>query len=173
VFAVAPRARPAHNAARQMDLDFAKDLGVYGGTFIVCFLAGLIPFINAEVWLLLVVTTMIASPAPLPAVVVLAAAGQMVAKVLLFYAARGAIAVPTGRYKVAIEKARTKVEAWRGKPKWVLWASSTLGLPPFYVISLLAGVLDIRLRTFCMIGMAGRVMRFGVIVALMWFGTAG
>jgi len=143
------------------------ELGIYVGTFVVCFLAGLIPLINAELWLL-AVTLMIASPAPLPAVVVLAAAGQMLAKVLLYYAAQGVIDLPTGRFAARVEKARAKIEKWKERPRWVLWASSILGLPPFYVISLLAGALKIRLRTFVMIGMTGRVLRFSVLVAVFW-----
>lgn len=143
-------------------------LGIYAGTFVVCFLAGLIPLINCELWLL-AVTLMVASPAPLPLVVVLAAAGQMAAKLLLYLAAKGVIELPTGRFAAKVEKARAKVQKWKDRPRWVLWASSILGLPPFYVISLLAGVLEIRLRTFLMIGMTGRVLRFGVLVAAFWW----
>lgn len=146
------------------------ELGIYVGTFVVCFLAGLVPVINAELWLL-AVTLMVASPAPLPAVVLLAAAGQMAGKVLLYFAALGALNMPTGRYKAKVDKARAKIQRWKGRPKWVLWASSVTGLPPFYVISLLAGALEIRLRTFCLIGMTGRTLRFGTLVALTYAGS--
>lgn len=145
----------------------ASDFGIYAGTFLICFVAGLVPIVNAELWLV-GVTLLVASPAPLPAVVILAAAGQMAAKVLLYYAALGAVNLPTGRHRAKVEKAREKVARWKEKPKWVLWASSTVGLPPFYVVSLLAGALDIRLRTFCMIGMTGRCLRFTALVALAW-----
>jgi len=142
-------------------------LGLYAGTFVVCFLAGLIPLINAELWLI-AVTLMLATPAALPAIVVLAALGQMSAKILLYYAARGAVSLPTGRYQDKLGRARERVARWKQRPRAVLLASATLGLPPFYVISLLAGALDIRLRTFCMIGMTGRLVRFGLLVALCW-----
>jgi membrane protein YqaA with SNARE-associated domain len=145
--------------------EIGEALGVYAGTFVVCFLAGLIPLINAELWLI-AVTLMLASPAGLPAIVVLAALGQMVAKVLLYYAALGTVKLPGLDKRIA--KARAQLDRWRDRPRWVLWASATLGLPPFYIISLLAGALEIRLRTFCVIGMTGRLIRFSALVAVCW-----
>jgi membrane protein YqaA with SNARE-associated domain len=146
------------------------ELGIYAGTFVICFLAGLVPVINAEVWLIAVTTVMIASPAPLPAIVVLAAAGQMIAKVMMFYAARGVFELPRGRFKAKVEAARAKIARWKDRPKWVLWLSAIAGLPPFYVITLVAGALGISIRTFCVIGMTGRVVRFGALVSLVWLG---
>jgi membrane protein YqaA with SNARE-associated domain len=145
--------------------EIGEALGVYAGTFVVCFLAGLIPLINAELWLI-AVTLMIASPAGLPAIVVLAALGQMVAKVLLYYAALGAVKLPGRWLDERLARARAQLDRWRDRPRYVLWASATLGLPPFYVISLLAGALEIRLRTFCVIGMTGRVIRFSLLVVV-------
>jgi len=83
----------------------------------------------------------------------------------------------TGRFKTAVtyppatDKSappKADFDRWRDRPRWVLWASATFGLPPFYIISLLAGALEIRLRTFCVIGMTGRVLRFSALVALCW-----
>ena len=143
-------------------------VGLYAGTFIVCFLAGLIPLINAELFLVVVALAAVSSPAPLPAIVLLAALGQMAAKVVLYYAALGMLELPSGKRKAKIEKARARIEKWRHKPKMVLAVSATLGLPPFYLVSLAAGALKIRLRTFFAIGMAGRIVRFAVIIASAW-----
>jgi|JI10StandDraft_1071094.scaffolds.fasta_scaffold56705_2 membrane protein YqaA with SNARE-associated domain len=143
-------------------------VGIYGGTFVVCFIAGLVPLVNAEIFLVLVSTMLVTSSAPLPAIVVLAAAGQMVAKVVLYVGARRLIASATGARREKIERAQARIEKWKDRPLWVLFASSTLGLPPFYVVSLLAGALKIRLRAFLAIGMTGRVLRFAVIVAIPW-----
>lgn len=152
-----------------MNLDsVGAELGIYLGTFLYCFVAGLIPVVNAELCII-GIAAVVASPAPLPAVVVLAAAGQMVAKVLLYFAALGAVSLPTGRYQKKLQRARAWVSRWRERPKLVLWASAITGLPPFYVISLLAGALEIRLRTFCIIGMSGRVIRFAAIAAGVWY----
>jgi membrane protein YqaA with SNARE-associated domain len=152
-----------------MNLDaVGAELGIYLGTFLYCFVAGLVPVVNAELWVI-GVAGLVARPGPLPAVVVLAAAGQMVAKVLLYYAALGAVSLPTGRYQQKVERARAWIARWKERPKWVLAASALTGLPPFYVISLLAGALGVRLRTFVAIGMSGRVTRFALIAAGVWY----
>ena len=143
--------------------------GLYLGTYLVCLLAGLIPLINAEVYLVGVTLWAVESPAPLPAIVLLAALGQMTAKLILYYAALGAMELPGERQQARIAKARAKIEKWRAKPKWVLAVSSTTGLPPFYLVSLAAGALRIRLRTFLTIGMIGRVVHFAVVVAIAWW----
>lgn len=149
----------------------AADLGVYLGTFVVCFLAGLIPVINTEVWLV-AMGVVVAEPLSLAAVVLLATAGEMIAKVVLYYASLGVLRLPMGRYQRHLERARAKVAQWRHRPLYVLWASATVGLPPFYLIALVTGPLGLRLRTFCVIGTIGRALRFGALVALAWLGAA-
>jgi membrane protein YqaA with SNARE-associated domain len=145
------------------------DLGLYGATFVICFIGGLVPVVNCEVYLTLAVTQWMTSPAQIPAIVLLASTGQMVAKLLLYLTAAGALKLPTGRYQAKLEKARVRIERWRSKPKWILFVSASLGLPPFYVISLLAGAFGIKLPAFLVIGLAGRVLRFTVIVVgLSW-----
>lgn len=57
------------------------------------------------------------------------------------------------------------VERWQGKPLTLLFVSAVTGLPPFYVVSLLAGILEIRLKWFIAIGLIGRILRF-VTIAL-------
>ena len=152
-----------------MSLDsVGAELGIFLGTFLYCFVAGLIPVVNAEIWVI-GVAGLVTTSAPLPAVVLLASAGQMAAKVLLYYAALGAVSLPTGRYQKKVERARAWVARWKERPKLVLWASAVTGIPPFYVISLLAGALEIRLRTFVIIGTSGRVNRFGIIAAGVWY----
>jgi len=145
------------------------DLGIYAGTFLVCFVSGLVPVVNAEVWLV-AVTLLVDTAAPLPAVVVLAAAGQMAAKSLLYYAALGVLDLPTGRYREKVEKARASLARWKRRPNLVLFASASIGLPPLYVTTLLAGGLGYRFRSFFVIGMLGRAARFTVIVVAAWMG---
>ncbi|HVK77624.1 MAG TPA: VTT domain-containing protein [Kofleriaceae bacterium] len=142
--------------------------GIYLGTFLFCFGSGLVPIFNAELFLVAVSSMWVSSVAPLPAIVLLAAAGQMTAKIFLYYGARSTLERATGRRKEKIEKARAKLDKWRQRPNWYLLVSSTIGLPPFFIISLLAGALKIRLRRFLLIGTIGRVVRFAVLVALPW-----
>jgi membrane protein YqaA with SNARE-associated domain len=143
-------------------------LGLYGATVVVCFLAGLIPFINAEVFLVGVSLWAVSSPSQLPAIVALAATGQMLAKIVLYYAGLGVFELPRGRWREQIERARTKLDSWGRRRYLVYGTSSTLGLPPFYVVSLAAGALRIGLGPFIVIGLLGRAARFSVIVAIPW-----
>ncbi|MEZ4399721.1 MAG: hypothetical protein R3B06_06865 [Kofleriaceae bacterium] len=141
--------------------------GIYLGTFVYCIIAGLVPFVvPAELVLIGLAAKLGAAPAALTAIVVLAASGQMVAKIALFVGARGAIDRASGKRKASIDKARARVEAWREKPLAILFASATFGLPPFYVVSLLAGAMKIRLRVFIILGTVGRLLRFAVVVAI-------
>jgi membrane protein YqaA with SNARE-associated domain len=147
------------------------ELGIYAGTLVICFVSGLVPFVNAEAWLV-AVTLLVANAAPLPAVVALAAIGQMAAKSLLYFTALGALRLPTGRYRDKVDKARAALERWKRRPNLLLFTSASVGLPPLYVTTLLAGGLGYRFRSFLAIGTLGRAARFAVIVALAWTGAS-
>ena len=152
-----------------MTSQILEAVGLYFGTFLVCLLGGLIPLINTEVFLVGLITLgAVHSPSSLPAIVLLASLGQLVAKIILYYAGLGMFELPRGRFKAKIEAAREKVERWRDKPKWVLAVSSTVGLPPLYLVSLSAGALKMRMRTFLPICMAGRIVHFAAVVAIAW-----
>lgn len=148
-------------------------LGLYGATLIVCFASGLIPLLNAELYLVGVTTLAVHAPSQLPGLVVCAAVGQMTAKCLLYGAGMGMLELPRGRWKEKIERARARLSTWRKRPYLVYAVSSTVGLPPFYLVSLAAGALKIRFRPFCAIGLAGRIVRFGVVVAIPWIAAHG
>ena len=139
--------------------------GLYLGTFLYGVLAGLVPFVVPAEFLLFAVAAKYTDWRVLGACAVLTAAGQMVAKVILYYGARGAIERATGKRKARIDRARAKLERWKDKPLVLLFVSSTVGLPPLYIVSLLAGALKIRMRAFLVIGMTGRVIRFVACVA--------
>ena len=141
-------------------------LGLYGGTLVVCFIAGLVPLVNAEVFLVGVSMWAVTSTAQLPLVAACAAVGQMTAKVLLYYAGMGMFELPRGRFRERLERARGKVERWQRRPYLVYAVSASVGLPPVYLVSLAAGALRIGFRAFCAIGLAGRFVRFAVIVAI-------
>lgn len=140
-------------------------LGIYGGTLVVCFVSGLVPVVNAELFLIGLTSVAVTSTAQLPALVVCAAVGQMTAKVILYYAGMGMLELPRGRYKAKLDDARARIDGWRRRKYLIFAISATVGLPPFYVVSLVAGALNIGFSSFCAIGLAGRTLRFAVIVA--------
>jgi len=156
--------------------DLLAMLGIYGGTFVVSIIAGLVPLVNVELFLVAVVRLAVDHASQLPVLVVLAATGQMVAKIGLYHtgrraswhASRGVVGRPSGRAQRSLEAARERIERWRTKPYAVYAVSSVAGVPPFYLTVLAAGALQLRFRAFLAIGLAGRLLRFAVLVALAW-----
>lgn len=139
--------------------------GLYLGTFLYGVLAGLIPFVVPAEFLLFGIAAKYTDWRVLAICAFLVAAGQMVAKVILYYGARGAIARAKGKRREQIDRVQAKLDKWKDKPLWLLFVSSTIGLPPLYVVSLLAGALKIRMRAFIAVGMLGRCIRFAACVA--------
>src|ERR1043165_1710207 len=135
-------------------------LGIYGGTFAVSLIAGLVPLINAEVFLVGLVRLAIDDPSQLPWVVVAAATGQMVAKIGLYHAGRGMLELPRARYRAKIEAVRERMERWKSKPYIIYGLSSVLRMPPFFLTVIAAGAMQISFQAFLAIGLGGRVIRF-------------
>lgn len=141
--------------------------GIPLGTFLYCVVAGLVPVVNAEIFLVAVAA---AAPATsLPWVAVMAALGQMVAKVLLYQAGRGVVRLPFARASASLEAVRLRIERWRSRDL-LMFVSATAGLPPFYATSVLAGTLRYPLARFVVVGFVGRLIRFAVCV---WLPSAG
>lgn len=158
-----------------MDLDaLVASIGVPAATFVYCVVAGLVPVFNAEIFLLAVAA--MAPTATLPAVVLLASLGQMVAKIALYYAGQGLLKLPFRRAKVSLDAVRERFERWRSRDLF-FFVSALVGLPPFYATSVLAGSLRFGLARFFALGLAGRAIRFAVIVGLpsvgRWIAGAG
>jgi membrane protein YqaA with SNARE-associated domain len=157
---------------RLVTYDLVAMLGLYGGTFVVSLIAGLVPLVNAEVFLVGLVRLAVDRSSQLPAIVIAASVGQMIAKIGLYPAGRGMLELPRvryeSRYKAKLERVRQKLESWKTKPYLVYGVSSVTGLPPFYLTVLAAGAMKIRFNAFLMIGLAGRLLRFACLVAITW-----
>jgi membrane protein YqaA with SNARE-associated domain len=121
--------------------------------------SSLVPVVNAE---LLLMGLALASPAAAPLLVVVMAAGQMVGKSVLFLGGgrltRSALEGRLARWRLDGRTRRA------GAP--LIGISAFTGLPPFYLVSVAAPALGVPFRTFLAVGLAGRLLRFGVLVAL-------
>jgi len=136
---------------------------ILGGLLVGTVVSGVVPIVNAE---LLVAGAAVAAPGV--GVVLLAmvsAVGQMISKTLLFSVARWAPARLPVKAREQLERASRAVERRGGAASSMVFTSAAVGLPPFYGISLAAGALGMRLRTFVVSGGIGRLLRFG---ALAW-----
>jgi membrane protein YqaA with SNARE-associated domain len=138
-------------------------LGLYAGAFVVAAISSVVPIIAIEVFLVGAALALAPAVAPLPAIVLLAAAGQVLGKLPIYYATRG-VAGLSGPHRARLERVRAWALRRRSKTL-VLASSAVLGLPPFSLIATAAGALAIPIGTFCAVIFACRALRFAVLVA--------
>jgi membrane protein YqaA with SNARE-associated domain len=138
-------------------------LGLPLATFLFCAASGVVPVLNAEVFLVGVAA--VAPSSSLPLLALLAALGQMVAKSAMYLGGRGVVRLPRGKRKQDLEAVRARVERWRSKDLLV-FVSAGVGLPPFFAISILAGTLRFPFARFLVAGFLGRLLRFSLALAV-------
>lgn len=148
----------------------------------VAFVSALVPVVNLEVYLgglaLLGASTGAWDIAILSGV---AAVGQMVGKMLFFLAGRGVLTLPgrLGHDRVGKpptprrERNAARLTRWQERVQARPWlatvfvgGSASVGLPPFAVVSVLAGTMRVPLAVFAAAGLVGRWARFAVVLAL-------
>jgi membrane protein YqaA with SNARE-associated domain len=134
---------------------------VWVATLAAAFLSGLLPFVNIEAYL--VGAAALLPGAPPLAVVVPAALGQMAAKGVLFLGGRGLVSLPS---RVRDRALAASARLGAGRPPALVFTSALTGVPPFYVVSVAAGLLGLRPGPFLLAGFAGRLLRFGAVFAL-------
>jgi len=142
-------------------------LGPYAATLVVGFLSALIPLVNIE--LFLVAAAAIAPRTyPVWTLGVVAAAGQMCGKSVLYWSAGSALNSRTGRRfsPDRVDALRRRMAAMN---PWVLggfsFVSALVGMPPFLLFSILAGVIEMRYWHFAVSGLAGRGLRLVAVVS--------
>jgi membrane protein YqaA with SNARE-associated domain len=123
------------------------------------------PWVNAEV-IVLSLPAVAPSRAALVLLVLIATAGQMTGKCFLYWAGRKGNKVLPGRAGQILTKWRDRLEARPSKAVALVLISSVVGLPPFYLMTLLAGALRMNFLVYLTAGTAGRLVRFGVLVTL-------
>jgi membrane protein YqaA with SNARE-associated domain len=140
-----------------------NDFGLHAGTFIVCLISGFVPVVNAE--LFLIGTVALVDSVNLWALVLMATLGQMAGKVIMYATGYGLLNLSLHKYQGRIEAWRARFEQSEGKLAAFMFGSAFIGLPPFFLIALLAGTFRMRFWTFFLAGFAGRFARFGLVVA--------
>lgn len=133
---------------------------LWAATFFLALASGLVPFvINTELYLLGVAVLTDASPV---AIVALATGGQMLGKLAVYMAGRGSLRL---RWVQRGTSSRLAA-AFAHRPAaglGVLGVSAVAGVPPFYAVSFMCGVLRLPLAAFLAIGTAGRIIRFTAV----------
>ena len=142
--------------------ELISTFGLYLSTFIVCLVSGFVPFINAEVYLILV-SAMAPKQAALP-IILLSVAGQMSAKSILYLTGKGLVKLNLARYEKKMGQVMAKFQKWRNKSDLFIFLSALGGFPPFYLVSILAGIFELNFKRFFIWGSAGRLVRFSIVV---------
>lgn len=141
-----------------------------GLAFVAALVSAVVPVLNIELYLVgAVVTT---GDGALTAMALAAAAGQTLGKLPYYYAGRGSLSTPWLRRRAATPgKWAARAEAWRlraeEKPAWgagLVAVSSLMSVPPFMVVSVLAGVVRINVLLFVGITFLTRAARFLLVV---------
>lgn len=127
--------------------------------------SALFPWVNAEL-IALSLPAVAPSKPSLFFLVLVVTAGQMSGKCLLYWASRKGNKILPERAAKALSKWKARLEARPGQAITLVFLSAIFGLPPFYLMTLLAGALRINFLTFVAAGTAGRLVHFGAIVTL-------
>jgi len=142
-------------------VNWHESLGIYATTYLVCLVGGFVPIVNAEVYLASVGA--MSERAMVFPLIVTGTLGQMTAKTAIFLAGRGLLRLPVARDSERMRVVLAKARAWRGPIELFVFMSAVVGIPPFYIVSLLGGALDLSVARFVVVGFTGRLIRFLVI----------
>lgn len=152
----------------------------------VSFLSALIPVINLEVYLGgLALFGSDRGPADVAVLSLVAAVGQMAGKMLFYLAGRGVLTLPK-RLKPETGKPpserRTRnaerIARWQERAQTRPWLSAgfvgisaSVGIPPFAIVSVVAGTMRVPAMVFVLAGLIGRWGRFAVVLGLVEVST--
>ncbi len=142
-----------------------ETLGVYGGSFVVAFIAGLFPLASIEVFLV----GLTALTAPTFGVLTLccafAAIGHQIAKTITYYAGVGAL--ERGKLKAKLDAVRPRLEKWNRAPHLMTFLAGAIGLPPLYILGFIARpLMGVGIVWFTILVLVTRFARFVVLAAI-------
>lgn len=124
--------------------------------------SAVLPWMNAEL-LMVALLPAAGSRGELATLAIIATAGQMAGKTLIYWMARGGTdTFARGRFSAQMDRWRPMFTVpSRAVP--LLFASSAIGFPPLFALTILAGSLQMRFRLFFLTSAIGRIVHFGAI----------
>ncbi|MDU0289435.1 hypothetical protein [Saccharothrix longispora] len=143
--------------------------------FGLAFATAVVPFGSIELFVIGLVTQR--PDIPFAAVGAVVAVGQVLGKLVHYYAALGVLRLPPllrraprpGRAPGRVATwMRAATERAQESPRWmagIFCVSSVVGLPPFGATVLLAGLTRMRVELFLAIGLVGRFARYCCLAA--------
>jgi len=125
-------------------------------------ISAVIPWVNAEV-LMLAAVPLAGSRVELATLVALVTVGQMTGKSVAYWLSRTTTRPRTLRFQNAIDAWRTRVERYPHSALGMVFISATLGVPPFYIVAITAGALQVAFARFLVVGTIGRLVHFALV----------
>jgi membrane protein YqaA with SNARE-associated domain len=138
---------------------------IFASCFGLSVASAVCPWLNGEI-VLLSLTPLAGSWLGLAGLAVAASAGQMIGKSILYFTARRLSSVAAASERRGLARWRARLEGRRRTSLALVFVSSAVGIPPFYLITVLAGALKLPLPGFIGAGSAGRLVRFTAVAFL-------
>jgi membrane protein YqaA with SNARE-associated domain len=133
-------------------------------------LSAIVPWIAAEA-IVAGLPAVAPTRSALVLLVIVAVAGQMCGKAIVYWTSRRGTRAPSAAVAARLARWRVRFERRRWTPAVCVLASSLIGIPPFFLVTMIAGALRMRFAAFLALGAAGRLIRFGGLAAgIAWFG---
>src|SRR5688572_5886136 len=110
--------------------------GIYGASAVAAFVAGLVPPLSIEVFLIAMVAIVEPSMAEVTLCCLSAAVAHQIAKTITYYAGVGAL--EHGRLKKKIDNIRPRIDRWNKAPHLILFLAGAFGIPPLYILGFIA-----------------------------------
>jgi len=134
---------------------------LFASCFGLSIASALLPWLNGEA-VVISFAVLMRSPLDLVLLTMVAAAGQVLGKCLLYRLAVGArqlSACGNGRFIGWLERLRQG----RVRPMAVVFVSSLVGIPPLYLTTIAAGAAGMRFSWFLGAVTSGRIIRFAAV----------
>lgn len=148
-------------------MDFGTPDGTlltFASTVAIGVASGIVPLVNAELYIVLLGTA--APRSLLPALLVVATLSHMVGKSVMYLAGRSLDRLPPSAFTQRVAAARATLAHRPALGGALVFTSALTGLPPFYAVAVGSGVVRYSFASFFVLGAAGRLLRFGALVFL-------
>lgn len=139
---------------------FHSTMGTWLTTLVVSILSGIIPVINTEVYLVAVATM---TPAQAWPIILITTLGHFIAKIILYQLGRHGVRPHAARFQRQMDKAEQAMRKHPAGIDAVVAMSGLTGFPPFYGVSVMAGVMKIPLARFLLVATPARLIRFIIV----------
>jgi len=132
-------------------------------TAVTCFITGYIPFISTEI--ILAGLGLIISTEHIIPLAIIGAIMQAVAKVNLYFISHKIVYVLKYKSKRKLIKLKQKYKSHSKLSASIIFTSALTGLPPYYFVNLLCGILNTGWLQFASLGFIGMFIRFSFCLA--------